>query len=85
MSGVTFHYTILLCRSNFFQIKEERAAAAKLKLLNSPSFDYFARLKKSMLETETDHIYSSTIQNIEDQDHFVVQKAPMMSLLPGKI
>ena len=65
-------------------MREERAEAAKLKLLNSPSFDYFARLKKSMQDTDSDKLYSTPSANKEDEDYYKVQKAPMMSLLPGK-
>jgi hypothetical protein len=68
-----------------FKIREERAAAAQLKLLNSPSFDYFARLKETMKGTESEKHYSMTSPTHEDEDYFKVQKAPMMSLLPGEL
>ncbi len=68
---------------SFPKIREERAAAAQLKLLNSPSFDYFARLKQTMQGTESEKHYSMASPTHEDEDYFKVQKAPLMSLLPG--
>jgi len=71
----------------FVQIREERAAAARLKHLTSPSFDYFAHVKKSMalsdFETKQSRISATPNFDLEDEDYYKTEKAPLMALLPG--
>lgn len=85
--------TILCCSGwshwtdTFFKIREERAAAARLKLLTAPSFDYFAHVKKSMelsdCETKRSRISATPSFDMDDDDYYKTEKAPMMALLPG--
>ena len=59
----------------------------KRKVKPSPSFDYFARLKKSM---ESAPIHAQRVSNAaeeeeeEEEDGYKFEKAAMMQLLPGK-
>ena len=56
------------------------------QITNSPSFDYFARVKKSLQEAPAEKLYvsfKSEETEDEEEDYYKVLKAPMMQLLPG--
>ena len=56
-------------------------------MMNTPSFDYFARLKQTLMDSATEKLFAGskkTDQESESEDdYYQVKKAPMMMLLPG--
>ena len=49
------------------------------------SFDFFASVKKTLMETPTEKLYTALKSENSDseEDYYEVKKAPMMQLLPG--
>lgn len=51
---------------------------------DTPSFDYFARLKQTLMSEKVYAPTKESEQSDSEEDYFEVKKAPMMLLLPGK-
>ena len=56
------------------------------QVMNTPSFDYFARLKQTLMDSATEKLFAGSKKEQESEsedDYYQVKKAPMMMLLPG--
>ena len=65
---------------------DKEAGKTKVKIISSPSFDYFARVQKTMKDATSEKIYSDikAVEEVDDDDdYYEVKKAPLMLLLPG--
>ena len=64
---------------------KEEAEKAKVKVVTSPSFDYFSRVKQTLDEATNEKKYSNLSNMTEEDgdDYYEVKKAPLMLLLPG--
>ena len=55
--------------------------------MNTPSFDYFARLKQTLMDNAKEKLYAGSkkaeAESESEDDYYQVKKAPMMMLLPG--
>ena len=57
------------------------------QVMNTPSFDYFARLKQTLMDNAKEKLYAGSKkaepESESEDDYYQVKKAPMMMLLPG--
>ena len=57
------------------------------QVMNTPSFDYFARLKQTLMDNAKEKLYAGSkkaeAESESEDDYYQVKKAPMMMLLPG--